>query len=180
MENWPPKCGADKVIYRLMQHHTICLQRKVSHSCMFTICLESISGEDSIFCEGACDSWVHRRCAGQPKIVIESIKLSDKPFLCPFCRKSDYFKVWNQLLHQKISSLEKKSLALLTALSRSLVILSLWMLLYLFPHWLINNIQDVVATFLNEAEKTLINIIIHNTPESTSREGLTIKNHDIQ
>ena len=42
------------------------------------ICLDKIAedsddtdGHDAIFCEGACDAWVHRRCAGLSKTLFQ-------------------------------------------------------------------------------------------------------------
>jgi len=70
---------------------------------------------DLIFCEGACDSWIHRRCAGLPKIVFESIKLSEKPFFCPFCRISEFERLIKGMqttitsLENKIATFENKS-----------------------------------------------------------------------
>ena len=34
------------------------------------VCLESITDEhDSIYCEGSCDRWLHRYCAGLSKVL---------------------------------------------------------------------------------------------------------------
>ena len=44
-----------------------------------------------------------------------------------------------------------------------------------------NNIQEVVAMFINEEKqkaKRHLNLIIHNVPESPSEDGLTRKDHD--
>ena len=41
-------------------------------------------GQESIFCEGPCGSWLHRYCAGLSKAVFASIsKLTDKLFCLP-------------------------------------------------------------------------------------------------
>lgn len=42
-------------------------------------------GHDAIFCEGACQEWLHRQCAGLSKVNFDSAKSSNLPFLCPCC-----------------------------------------------------------------------------------------------
>ena len=42
---------------------------------------ETTPGHDAIHCDGICDSWLHRRCAGLSK--------SDSKFLCPHCHLHD-------------------------------------------------------------------------------------------
>ena len=43
-------------------------------------------GEDSIFCDGNCSAWLHRRCAGLSKSAFLELSESDRLFLCPHCR----------------------------------------------------------------------------------------------
>ena len=40
------------------------------------------------FCDGACKSWLHRRCAGLSSTAFKEVADSHKPFLCPYCRFS--------------------------------------------------------------------------------------------
>lgn len=56
------------------------------------ICLQIIiersnvsDGEDSIFCEGACQRWLHRSCAGLPDPAFDLIRNSDESFYCFPC-----------------------------------------------------------------------------------------------
>ena len=42
-------------------------------------------GHDAIFCDGACQEWLHRQCAGLSKVNFESARSSELPFLCPCC-----------------------------------------------------------------------------------------------
>ena len=42
--------------------------------------------DESIFCEGDCDSWVHRHCIGLPKKALINYRTSNNPFMCPSCR----------------------------------------------------------------------------------------------
>lgn len=68
------------------------------------ICDESIkdsstrvSGQDSVFCDGVCNTWLHRRCAGLSKMLFVALSHSKDPFYCPHCRL--------HLLSKELSSL---------------------------------------------------------------------------
>ena len=43
------------------------------------------AGEDAIFCEGSCRTWLHRKCAGLSKSAFERLQGSEDPFRCPHC-----------------------------------------------------------------------------------------------
>ena len=65
--------------------------------CTCPICLEVIQeaskskkGHDAIFCEGQCNSCLHRSCAGLPKSVFTSLQNSPDPFYCPHCQLSSH------------------------------------------------------------------------------------------
>lgn len=49
------------------------------------ICEETIEDE-SIQCDGICDSWLHRRCAGLSQQAFERASQSDESFFCSLCR----------------------------------------------------------------------------------------------
>ena len=58
-----------------------------------SICDETIKeqsgkaqGEDSIFCDGQCKAWLHRRCAGLSFKKFQAVSDSEDPFYCPTCR----------------------------------------------------------------------------------------------
>jgi hypothetical protein len=70
-------------------------------------------GQDSIFCEGKCQSWVHRRCVGLSENSFKDLSNSTSPFLCPYCLIDAQ--------NQKISSLvaENESLKLSVSLLSS-------------------------------------------------------------
>ena len=62
-----------------------------SHQC--PICLDIIidakdgqKGQDSVFCEGVCNGWIHRRCAGLSSAAFAVISSDSHPFYCPNCR----------------------------------------------------------------------------------------------
>ena len=38
--------------------------------------------EDSIFCEGECQGWIHRVCAGMSQKIFQTLDNPDTPFLC--------------------------------------------------------------------------------------------------
>ena len=44
------------------------------------------TGEDSIKCEGLCNAWLHRTCAGMSKASFQAAQQSSDSFLCPHCR----------------------------------------------------------------------------------------------
>ena len=58
-----------------------------------TICEEVITessnntpGEDAVFCDGTCKSWIHRRCGGLSAAQFKVVSSSNEPFLCPQCK----------------------------------------------------------------------------------------------
>ena len=44
------------------------------------------SGQDSVYCDGVCLTWLHRRCAGLSKKAFGVIRQSSNPFCCPQCK----------------------------------------------------------------------------------------------
>ena len=67
----------------------------------------STKGQDSIFCEGLCNAWLHRACAGLSKCAFSTVSQSKDKFLCPHCMLVHC----QQELHDlrfKVSQLEKK------------------------------------------------------------------------
>ena len=43
------------------------------------------SGHDTAFCEGHCNTWFHRKCAGLSRPLFVSLEKSTDPFHCPHC-----------------------------------------------------------------------------------------------
>ena len=71
----------------LFAHHYWC----ALHTLIFTVQdkNDSNDGDDSIFCDGICSAWIHRRCAGLSlpaftKLLKDPNKDSKK-FFCPHC-----------------------------------------------------------------------------------------------
>ena len=62
-------------------------RRKKSEYC--PICLEQIvnanqknkKGQDAMYCEGTCDAWSHRHCAGLSKPAFNLLQNSTSPFV---------------------------------------------------------------------------------------------------
>ena len=42
-------------------------------------------GEDAVFCEGKCQKWLHRHCAGLSQPCFKLINETDAPFTCVYC-----------------------------------------------------------------------------------------------
>ena len=42
-------------------------------------------GHESIFCDGYCQEWLHRQCAGLSKAVFMTVSSSNEPFFCTRC-----------------------------------------------------------------------------------------------
>ena len=61
----------------------------------------------SIQCEGPCDSWLHRRCAGLSKTAFAIASKSTEAFHCPLCRLS-YQEKEIATLKEALLTLEKK------------------------------------------------------------------------
>jgi len=65
--------------------------------CSCPICLDKIvestkakSGQDAIYCEGECDAWLHRRCAGLSRSLFNVLEKSSDLFYCPHCQVKKY------------------------------------------------------------------------------------------
>jgi len=54
-------------------------------------------GEDAVYCEGKCNSWVHRQCAGLTQPCFKLISESKAPFLCVYCLLIQQASQINQL-----------------------------------------------------------------------------------
>lgn len=63
------------------------------NSVICPICTEEVvdsggcrkKGHESVFCDGACQEWLHRQCAGLSKAAFQAVSNSCGPFLCPRC-----------------------------------------------------------------------------------------------
>ena len=59
------------------------------NSTMCSVCertiLDGEPGQESIYCEGECLGWIHRRCAALSKRAFQLATESEDPFLCHYC-----------------------------------------------------------------------------------------------
>ena len=49
-------------------------------------------GHDAVFCDGTCNTWLHRGCAGLSKIAFKKVASSSHPFYCTHCSLSEQKK----------------------------------------------------------------------------------------
>ena len=74
-------------------------------------------GQDAVFCDGSCQDWIHRQCAGLSKHAYSLVSDSDEEFHCPRCQLSDLTKAIGllnselSLLKARITSLETSSVS---------------------------------------------------------------------
>ena len=46
---------------------------------------DHFEGQDTVFCEGICNSWLHRKCVGLTHSTFDIVCKSEDPYLCPYC-----------------------------------------------------------------------------------------------
>ena len=46
---------------------------------------DDMEGQEALLCEGSCNHWYHRWCAGVTKARYEALSSSEDPFFCPSC-----------------------------------------------------------------------------------------------
>lgn len=56
------------------------------------VACENSEGDDVVYCEGFCQAWSHRKCAGLSKQIFKVVWESEDPFLCPYCSMACYQK----------------------------------------------------------------------------------------
>lgn len=66
---------------------------KLKSSCTCPICADvildktaTLQGHEAIFCDGDCQSWLHRGCAGLSKARLLEVSKYKNPFYCPQCQ----------------------------------------------------------------------------------------------
>lgn len=57
-------------------------------------------GDEAIYCEGQCEAWFHRKCAGISKKAYEQAGESENPFYCMSCLQVHYNQEISQLKEQ--------------------------------------------------------------------------------
>ena len=46
---------------------------------------QGVTGDDALFCEGQCNTWIHRTCLGLNNKLYQALTEADDPYLCPHC-----------------------------------------------------------------------------------------------
>ena len=46
---------------------------------------DNVPGDDTVYCEGDCKSWMHRKCVSMSKIIYDKLSNCEEPYLCPNC-----------------------------------------------------------------------------------------------
>ena len=46
---------------------------------------DNADSDDTIFCEGGCKGWLHRKCIGMSKLAYDKLTNSEDPYMCPNC-----------------------------------------------------------------------------------------------
>ena len=74
------------------------------HQAVCTMCSENIeeasgecAGQEALFCEGACQRWLHRWCAGVSSEQFERLVESSEPFFCSVCSYQEQQKTIREL-----------------------------------------------------------------------------------
>lgn len=67
-------------------------------------------GQDSVFCEGICQGWIHRHCAGLSRPLFTAIVKSDNPFLCLYCSSAKINELMKTIndLENEVQSLKSQ------------------------------------------------------------------------
>ena len=80
---------------------------------------ETSEGQEAVLCDGTCQKWLHRWCAGVHKEDYCALASSNKPFLCPACCLSEHRQLITSLLgtveslKEEVRQLKKDKLTLL-------------------------------------------------------------------
>ena len=78
---------------------------------------ETFEGQEALLCEGNCQKWLHRWCAGVHKENYRDLASSDKPFVCPSCSLAEHRRMITTLLEtveylkEEVKQLKEEKLA---------------------------------------------------------------------
>ena len=90
----PSEQAKSKVAFNTVLKSPSISTKKAPSKCLCLICDKNIvdastknKGQDSVFCEGSCQGWLHRRCAGLCKSIFKVISSPEHnfPFYCLYC-----------------------------------------------------------------------------------------------
>jgi len=68
---------------------------------------ENQMGEEAIFCEGNCQGWLHRKCAGITNVYFNKLTKSNNKFLCVYCRLFEQASLVEEL-QEEVKNLKAK------------------------------------------------------------------------
>lgn len=75
-----------------------------ANACHWTICEDAVidrdseyEGQDAIFCEGSCQGWLYRGCAGLTISAFKFYSESSRSFFCSQCQLQAHYKELTEL-----------------------------------------------------------------------------------
>ena len=114
------QCSGDDTPPKQAQKKTKGKTKVINEGTVCCICEDSIKimsetneGDDTVFCEGFCQAWAHRKCISLSKQLYKVISESDDLFLCSYCSLAYYQRKKSILYLQKLSSLKIRTLYLI-------------------------------------------------------------------
>jgi len=140
---------------------------------------DEAEGHEAVFCEGECQGWIHRHCAGLTRPAFNSLSASI-PYLCSYCTCTRQYKEICSLkdtiedLTNRLAKFEKPQNP-----TQSTEVPTRPPQLPVSADEHITTMIDDYISEEKEKAKRRLNIIIHNIPESASDDGNTRKKHDI-
>ena len=78
---------------------------------------EAQDGQEALLCEGYCQKWLHRWCAGVHQENYRDLASSNKPFVCPSCSLAEHRRLITTLLEtveflkEEVRQLKEEKLA---------------------------------------------------------------------
>ena len=174
-------------------------KKRFDESCICPICedmivdsseVEDNEGLDSesldiVYCQGSCETWLHRQCAGLSKAKYQYLLKSDKPYHCPHC-KLEFYDTLVKSMEAKISALELKVLSLSSHAATSSKSIdtnsSVPNPTNTKPSEPDTQISSIVTSYINEEKeksRRRLNLIVHNFSESKADDGPSRKQEDI-
>ena len=152
----------------------ICLDKIVEDS-------ENTEGHDAVYCEGTCDTWIHRRCAGLSKTLFKVYQNSDKPYHCPHCKLLEYETLTKELI-SRLEALENRTTTNeITTITSNLPNNHDIPPPAPCPNTPEVHISTIVSSYINEEKeksKRRLNLIVHNLEESSAEDVATRQKYD--
>jgi len=153
------------------------------------VILERENGQDAVYCEGQCQSWIHRKCSGLTGQAFEQICESNDKHLCPFCMLSvqncELMKLRNmiELLSKKVEQLSGSPSSSSNSVDNKIQTpLATKSSTDSHMNDASIDITATVTLLMNEErekEKHKLNVIIHNLPECDDADPANRKKQDI-